>query len=123
MIRSTWEAACSVVTAAVSIVCMGSMTLATVGAGATAGAGASSVAAMGSMQGMASSSAAPDAVPLLPSLIDRFGLGFLNHVPNEILQPLLIALVLLGVGLAYLNFRAHRRPQALVLTAVSGLVM
>jgi hypothetical protein len=96
---------------------MSSMAAALAAAGAAAGAGAAS------MAGMASAAGETNALPLLPRLFERLGLGVLNKLPNQILQPLLIFLLALSVGTAYLAHRGHRRPQALILSTASAVVM
>ena len=112
-----WDTACTVCTTGVSVVCMSSMAAALVAAGAAVGAGAAS------MAGMASTAGKGTALPLLPRLFDHLGLGLLNRLPNQILQPLLIVLLALSVGTAYLAYRGHHRPQALILAGASGVVM
>jgi asparagine N-glycosylation enzyme membrane subunit Stt3 len=96
---------------------MSSMAAALAAAGAAAGAGATGMAGMG---------AAPTgtaALPSLPSLLERIGLGFFNQLPNDILQPLLVVFLLASLATAYLAYRAHDRPSALILTALSGALM
>ncbi len=112
-----WDTACTVCTAGVSVVCMSSMAAALAAVGAAAGAGAAS------MAGMASTAGETKALPLLPRLFERLGLGLLNSLPNQILQPLLIVLLALSVGTAYLAYRGHHRPQALILSGASAVVM
>ncbi len=112
-----WDTACTVCTAGVSVVCMSSMAAALAAAGAAAGAGAAS------MAGMASAAGETNALSLLPRLFERLGLGLLNRLPNQILQPLLIVLLALSVGTAYLAYRGHHRPQALTLAGASAVVM
>jgi len=96
---------------------MSSMAAALAAAGAAAGAGAAS------MAGMASAAGETNALSLLPRVFERLGLGLLNRLPNQILQPLLIVLLALSVGTAYLAYRGHHRPQALILAAASAVVM
>jgi hypothetical protein len=96
---------------------MSSVAAALAAAGAAAGAGAAS------MAGMASAAGETNALPLLPRLFERLGLGLLNRLPNQVLQPLLIVLLALSVGTAYLACRGHQRPQAVILTAASAVVM
>lgn len=117
-----WDTACSVCAAGVSVVCMSSMAAALAAAGAAAGAGAASVAGMGSMTAMANDPASGTPLSLLPSLLERAGLGLLNQLPNEVLQPLLVVVLTVTVGASYLAYRGHRRPQAMVLTAISAVV-
>ena len=112
-----WDTACTVCTAGVSVVCMSSMTAALAAAGVAAGAGAAS------MAGMASATGNDSALPLLPRLFERLGLGLLNRLPNQILQPLLIVLLAMSVGTAYLAYRGHLRPQALILAGASAVMM
>jgi len=96
---------------------MSSMAAALAAAGAAAGAGAAG------MAGMASAVGETSALSLLPRLFERLGLGLFNRLPNQILQPLLIVLLALSVGTAYLAYRGHRRPHVLILTSASAVVM
>ena len=115
-----WQAICSATTAVISVVCMGSMAAGVATAAVAAAAGATS------MAGMASMGAAPPgsvALPLLPSLLERVGLGFFNQLPNELLQPLLVVFLLASLATAYLAYRGHGQPLALILTALSGVLM
>ena len=118
-----WQAVCSATTAFISVVCMSSMAAALAAAGAAAGAGATSMAGMGSMSGMGATPTGSAALPLLPSVLERIGLGFFTQLPNEILQPLLVVFLLASFATAYLAYRGHGRPAALILTALSGVVM
>jgi hypothetical protein len=102
---------------------MSSMAAALGAAGAAAGAGTTSMAAMGSMSGIGAASTSSAALPLLPTVLERMGLGLFNQLPNEVLQPLLVVLLLASLATAYLAYRGHARPSALILTAVSGVVM
>ena len=117
-----WQAVCSATTAVISVVCMSSMAALTA-AGAAAGAGATSMAAMGSMSGMGAAPTSSAALPLLPSLLERIGLGPFNQLPNEVLQPLLVVFLLASLASAYLVYRGHGRPSALILTTLSGVLM
>lgn len=86
---------------------------------ATGAAGAAGMARMGSVAGTARFSV----LLLLPQLLDRLGLRILNRLPNAILQPFLIVLLLVSVSAAYVAYRGHGLPQALVLTVASALAM
>lgn len=115
-----WQAICSATTAVISVVCMGSMAAAVATVAGAAGAGATSMVAM------AGTGAAPPgsvALPLLPSLLKRIGLGFFNQLPNEILQPLLVVFLLASFATAYLAYRGHGRPATPILTALSGVLV
>lgn len=121
-----WDTACSVCTAGASVVCMSSMAAALAAAGTAAGAVAAGMAGMSTMSstgGIASPTVEAQALPLLPGVLERLGLGFLNGIPNEILQPLLIVLLTVSVATAYLGYRGHGRPYALALTLGSAVVM
>lgn len=107
------SSACSTCTAGASVVCMSSMGAAIAALGAATGAGATGMAGMGSMTGSL----------LLTGFFESIGLGILNRLPNEIAQPLLIALILLSIATTYIAYRAHRQRGALVLAGVSGLAM
>lgn len=114
------DAICGTCTAGASVVCMSSMAAALAATGAAAGAGAAGMGGMGSMGG---ETASGGTLAVFPALLDALGLGFLSRIPNEILQPVLVAMLALSVVAAYLAYRGHRRPQALVLTGVSGSAM
>ena len=118
-----WQTVCSGTTAGISVVCMSSMTAALTAAGAAAGAGATSMAGMSSMNGTGAAPTGGAALPLLTSMLERIGLGWFNQLPNEILQPLLVLFLLASLATAYLAYRGHGRPSALILTALSGVVM
>lgn len=107
------------------MVCMGSMGAAAVAAGAAGATSVAGMAGMGSMATMADSTAPPAAAtaPFLTSLLQQIGLGFLNQVPDSVLRPVFIVLLLLSISTAYLSFRSHGRPQALLLTALSGALL
>ncbi len=121
-----WDTVCGACTSGVSVVCMSSMATAFAAAGTAVGASAAGTAGMGSMSGMAgpvSGSAAPTSLSFLPGLLESVGLGFLNQVPNEVLQPLLIVLLTITVTAAFVAYRGYGRPHALVLTVVSAVAM
>lgn len=117
--RKHLDAVCATCASGVSVVCMSSMAAALAAAGAAAGAGAAGMGAMGGM----GASAADGAASVLPGLFEALGLGVLNRLPNEVLQPLLVVLLTASVGSAYLAYRGHGRPQALGLSAASAVAM
>lgn len=119
--RKHLDAVCATCASGASVVCMSSMATALASAGAAAGAGAAGMGAMGGMGYGAS--AADGAASVLPGLFEALGLGVLNRLPNEVLQPLLVVLLTASVGSAYLVYRGHGRPQALVLSAASAVAM
>ncbi len=114
-----WDTVCSVCTAGVSVVCMSSMAA----AGAAASAGVAGMASMGSMSGTGDAPGSADGLSFLPELLERLGLGLLNSLPNEILQPLLVVLLTVTVGAAYVGNRGHGRSHALVLSRLSAVIM
>lgn len=61
--------------------------------------------------------------PFLTLLLEQVGLGFLNQIPDTVLRLIFIMLLLLSVGTAYVSFRSHRKPQALLLTVFSGALL
>jgi hypothetical protein len=91
-----------VVAAGASVVCMASM--GAMGAAATAG-----------MAGMSAVAATPH-VPAVTRALRAVGLGVLTHVPNAVLQPLLIVLLLVAIGTALWRARSARTTAALALT-------
>ncbi len=115
--RKNLDAVCATCASGLSVVCMSSMATALAAAGAAAGAGATGMGAMGG------GAAASGAVSALPGLLDGLGLGLLSRLPNEVLQPLLVVLLTLSVASAYLAYRGHGRPEALVLAAGGAVAM
>ena len=98
-----------VVAAGTSVVCMASMgaTVAASVAGATAG-----------MAGMGAAAATTTHVPAVTHALRAVGLGALTHVPNAVLQPLLIILLLIASGAALWRARVARTTPALTLALV-----
>lgn len=109
---------CNACSAATSVVCMGSM------GAALAAAGAGGAAGMAGMAGMASGGPTPLATQLLAAI----GLGALNQIPDAILRPVFIALLLVT---AYSAYRAYCASAwlgayalgAYALTLASGLAL
>lgn len=120
MRRSGLGSVACCVTSGVSVVCMSSMAAALAAAGAAVGAGAAGVGSMGTMGGL---SAEGGASSFLPGLFERLGLAFLNALPNEVLQPLLVVLLTVSVGASYLAYRGHRRLPPLGLALVAAPLM
>lgn len=118
----SWFSVCNLCTAGTSVVCMGAMGAAAGAAGAVAATGVAGMAGMGGMGEMADTEAAQAAVamPFPTLLLEHVGLGFLNQVPDPVLRPIFVTLLLVSIGTAYLSFRTHKSPQALLLTALSG---
>jgi hypothetical protein len=103
-----------VVAAGTSVVCMASM-------GAMAAASAA-----GTMAGMGAVATATPHVPTVTRALQAVGLGALTHVPNAVLQPLLIVLLLGAIGTALWRARSARTTPALalallVVAAAAGL--
>ncbi len=98
-----------VVAAGTSVVCMASMgaMVAATTAGATAG-----------MAGMGAAAASTPHVPAIIRALRAVGLGALTHVPNAVLQPLLIILLLIASGAALWRARVARTTPALTLALV-----
>jgi hypothetical protein len=90
---------------------------------AIAAAGATGMAGMGSMGGMGASQTGSPASSVLTRFFEAIGLGILNRLPNEVAQPLLVALLVISLGAAYIAYRGHHRPWALMLTLASAVVM
>ncbi len=95
-----------VVAGGASVVCMASMgaMVAASTAGATAG-----------MAGMGAAAASTPHVPAITRALRAVGLGALTHVPNAVLQPLLIVLLLVAIGAALWRARIARTTVALSL--------
>jgi len=98
-----------VVAAGTSVVCMASMgaMVAATTASATAG-----------MAGMGGAAASTPHVPAITRALRAVGLGALTHVPNAVLQPLLIILLLIAIGAALWRARSARTTPALTLALV-----
>jgi len=98
-----------VVAAGTSVVCMASMgaMVAATTASATAG-----------MAGMGAAAASTPHVPAITRALRAVGLGALTHVPNAVLQPLLIILLLIAIGAALWRARSARTTPALTLALV-----
>ncbi len=101
-----------VVAAGASVVCMASMgaMVAASAAGATAG--------MAGMAGMGAVAATTTHVPIVTRALRAVGLGALTHVPNTVLQPLLIVLLLIASGAALWRARVAWTTPALTLALV-----
>lgn len=97
----------AVVAAGTSVVCMASMgaMIAASTAGATAG-----------MAGMGTVAASTSHVPSITHALRAVGLGALTHVPNAVLQPLLIVLLLVAIGAAVGRARVMHTAPAITLT-------
>jgi len=95
-----------VVAGGASVVCMASMgaMVAASTAGATAG-----------MAGMGAAAASTSHVPAITRTLRATGLSALTHVPNAVLQPLLIVLLLVAIGAALWRARSARTTVALSL--------
>ncbi len=98
-----------VVAAGTSVVCMASMSamVAATTASATAG-----------MAGMGAAAVSTPHVPAITRALRAVGLGALTHVPNAVLQPLLIILLLIAIGAALWRARVARTTPALTLALV-----
>lgn len=109
------DSVASAFTAGLSVVCMSSMAtaFAATGTAAAGAAGMSGMAAMGS----------GGALSVLPALFDSVGLGALNHLPNELLQPLLVLFLAFSVLAAYLVSRRLGQRGPLLLSAASAALM
>ncbi len=98
-----------VVAAGASVVCMASM-------GAMVA--ASAVGATAGMAGMGAVAASTPHAPAVTHALQAVGLGSLTHVPNAVLQPLLIVLLLVASGVALWRARVARTTLALTLALV-----
>lgn len=106
----------SATSAGLSVVCMASMATAFAATGTAAGAGAAGLSGMAAM-------GSGGALSVLPVIFEAVGLGTLNHLPNELLQPLLIVSLGLSVGATYLASRRHGRRGPLLLSAASAVLL
>ena len=64
---------------------------------------------------MGAAAAATPHVPAVTRALRAVGLGALTHVPNAVLQPLLIVLLLVAIGTALWRARGARTTPALAL--------
>lgn len=110
-----WLSVCNACSAGTSVVCMGSMGAAVAAAGASGAAGAAGMAGMSSVSG--------GSAPLITLLLSAVGLDFLNHVPDPLLRPIFVALLLLSAAAAYLAYRTSGRSGPFALTVASGLTL
>lgn len=79
---------------------------------------ASTAGATVGMAGMGAAATSTPHVPALTRTLRAVGLGALTHVPNAVLQPLLIVLLLVAIGAALWRARSARTAQALVLALI-----
>ena len=83
----------------------------------------------GATAGMAGMGAAATSIPHVPAItraLRTVGLGALTHVPNTMLQPLLLVLLVVAIGSALWRARDTQTVQALtlallVIAAAAGL--
>ncbi len=95
-----------VVAGGASVVCMASM-------GAMVAASTASVTA--GMAGMGATAASSPHIPAVTRALRAVGLGALTHLPNAVLQPLLIVLLLVATGAALWRARSARTTVVLAL--------
>jgi len=98
-----------VVAAGTSVVCMASM-------GAMVA--ATTTSATAGMAAMGAAAASTPHVPAITRALRAVGLGALTHVPNAVLQPLLIILLLIAIGAALWRARNAWTAQALALALI-----
>ena len=100
-----------VIAAGTSVVCMASMgALGAATAGATAG-----------MAGMGAAAATTPHIPAVTRALRAVGFGALTHVPNTVLQPLLIVVLLVASGAALWRARVARTTLALALALLTSV--
>jgi hypothetical protein len=90
--------------------------------------GAMGAAVTAGMAGMGAAAATTRHVPAVTRALHAVGLGALTHVPNAVLQPLLIVLLLVAIGTALWRARGARTTPALALAllivaAATGLAL
>jgi hypothetical protein len=100
----------SLVAGGASVVCMASM-------GAMAA--ASTASATVGMAGMGAATATTAHVHPVTRALQAVGLGGLTHLPNAVMQPLLIVLLLIAIGTALWRAGAARSGAATVLALVT----
>ncbi len=98
----------TLLSALTSVVCMGSMGAMGLATTATAG-----------MAGMSGATH----VAFVTQLLQNAGLGVLTQIPDAVLRPLFIALLILGIAGAYLAYRMHRQIGPLILTVLASLML
>lgn len=105
----------TVLSALTSLVCMGSM-----GAmGAAASVGAAATSSMAGMSTMATP--APSHIALTTQLFQSIGLGGLTQIPDDMLRPLFIILLIVGIIGSYLSYRVHGRKLPFLLTLLASV--
>ncbi len=109
----------TLLSALTSVVCMGSM--GAMGLAATATATATATAGMAGMGGAAAGGATH--VAFVTQLLRSAGLEALTQIPDAVLRPLFIALLILGIAGAYLAYRAHRQIGPLILILLASLIL
>jgi hypothetical protein len=79
---------------------------------------ASTAGAVTGMAGMATTTESTSHVPAVTRVLRAVGLGGLTQLPNAVLQPLLIALLLLVIGAALWRAYVARTARAIALGAL-----
>jgi len=100
------------VAGAASVVCMASM-----GAMVAASTAGATVATAG-MAGMGAAAACTPPLPALTRALRAVGLGALTHVPNAVLHPLLLVLLLVASGAVLWRARGARTTSAVVFALI-----
>ncbi len=62
-------------------------------------------------------------VAFITQLLQNVGLGVLTQIPDTVLRPLFIALLVLGIIGAYLAYRTHRQIGPLILTVLASVML
>jgi len=108
----------TLLSAAMSLICMGSM--GAMGIAASAGA-----AVAGSMAGMngAVVTSGPSHVALTTQFLQRIGMDALTHIPDTTLRPIFIVLLLVGVLGSYIAYRNHRSFAPMLIVVGASILL
>jgi len=112
IIKSRFLALISIVSAAVSVVCMASF-----GAIAAGVAGGTSIVGMAGM----SQSSNPKQGVFLAGLLQKLGLASLMQISDWFIRPFLGIVLLLTIIAAYFSYKKHKRINIFILTIVGAL--
>ncbi len=95
-----------------SVACMGSMGAMGVAATATAG-----------MAGMSGATVGATRVAPITALLQNAGLGALTQIPDAVLRPIFILLLLIGIVGAYFAYRAHGQIGPFLVTVLASALL
>ncbi|MHB8629727.1 MAG: MerC family mercury resistance protein [Aggregatilineales bacterium] len=104
--------------AVTSVVCMGSM-----GAmGIAASVGAAATSSMAGMEGIGTTPP-PTHAAFTTQLLQSIGLGALTQIPDSVLRPIFVALLVVGIVGSYLTYHVHKHIGPLLLTMLASALL